>query len=70
MRMRYPIMIISQGVKSFQDGMYQIQDISSMLAGEYTAPKAGDTIVDVCGAPGGKSINAALKMSEQGIAAG
>ena len=37
-----------------------------MLAGEYTAPKAGDTIVDVCGAPGGKSINAALKMSEQG----
>ena len=54
------------GLKSFQDGMYQIQDISSMLAGEYTAPKAGDTIVDVCGAPGGKSINAALKMSEQG----
>ena len=27
------------GLKSFQDGMYQIQDISSMLAGEYTAPK-------------------------------
>lgn len=51
-------------LKSFNDGLYQIQDISSMMAGEYVKPSTDSLIVDVCAAPGGKSINAALKIAE------
>ena len=51
-------------LKSFNEGLYQIQDISSMMAGEYVKPSTDSLIVDVCVAPGGKSINAALKLAE------
>lgn len=51
-------------LKSFNEGLYQIQDISSKMAGEYVKPSTDSLIVDVCAAPGGKSINAALKLAE------
>ena len=51
-------------LKSFNEGLYQIQDISSIMAGEYVKPSTDSLIVDVCAAPGGKSINAALKLAE------
>ena len=35
-----------------------------MMAGEYVKPSTDSLIVDVCAAPGGKSINAALKLAE------
>ena len=54
------------GLKSFRDGLYQIQDISSMAAGYMTGFKAGDTVIDVCAAPGGKSINAAISVGDDG----
>ena len=48
-------------IKAFADGEFQVQDISSMLAGEGGIIQERDTVIDVCAAPGGKSINAALK---------
>lgn len=51
-------------LQSFQNGEFQVQDISSMLAGEGNIIKSNDYIIDVCAAPGGKSINAALKAPE------
>lgn len=51
-------------LNAFQKGEFQIQDISSMLAGEAAAPKAHDYVVDVCAAPGGKSINVALMIPD------
>ncbi len=48
-------------LQSFKNGEFQVQDISSMLAGEGNIIKSDDYIIDVCAAPGGKSINAALK---------
>ena len=54
------------GLKSFRDGLYQIQDISSMAAGYMTGFKAGDTVIDVCAAPGGKSVNAAISVGADG----
>ena len=54
------------GLKSFRDGLYQIQDISSITAGYMTGFKAGDTVIDVCAAPGGKSINAAISVGADG----
>ena len=54
------------GLKSFRDGLYQIQDISSMTAGYMTGFKTGDTVIDVCAAPGGKSVNAAISVGTDG----
>lgn len=51
-------------LQSFENGEFQVQDISSMLAGEGNIIKPDDYIIDVCAAPGGKSINAALKATE------
>lgn len=53
--------------QSFKDGLYQVQDESSMLIGRILAPKAGELIVDVCSAPGGKTTHAAELMDNKGI---
>ena len=52
---------------SFQEGLFYVQDISSMLAVEMTGVKAGSYVIDVCGAPGGKSIHLAEKMKGTGM---
>lgn len=44
---------------SFQTGMFYVQDISSMLVAHLANPKQGDAVIDVCAAPGGKSIHVA-----------
>lgn len=53
-------------LRSFQEGLFAVQDISSMLVGEIAAPKEGDHIIDVCAAPGGKSIHLADKLNGTG----
>ena len=45
---------------SFCEGLYQVQDLSSMQVALWSEVKEGDQVLDVCAAPGGKSINAAL----------
>ena len=54
------------GLQSFRDGLFYVQDISSMLVAEAASPKKGDYIIDMCAAPGGKSIHAADKMGDYG----
>lgn len=44
---------------SFQKGYFQVQDESSMMVGTIAGIKAGDYIIDVCAAPGGKTLHAA-----------
>lgn len=44
---------------SFRKGYYQVQDISSMQVAEWADVRAGDYIIDVCAAPGGKAIHLA-----------
>lgn len=51
----------------FQEGKFVIQDVSSMLAVEALAPRAGMKVLDLCAAPGGKSMLAADLMNNQGI---
>lgn len=43
----------------FQDGRIQIQDISSALAAQCVAPQENSFCIDMCAAPGGKSIHLA-----------
>lgn len=51
---------------SFQDGLFFVQDISSMMVAEAAAPKQGDFVIDVCAAPGGKSLHVAEKLNGSG----
>lgn len=46
-------------LESFQKGMFSVQDISSMMVAQLAAPKEGDTVIDVCAAPGGKALHVA-----------
>jgi len=52
---------------SFREGLFYVQDISSMLVAELAAPKTGDYIIDVCAAPGGKSTHLAEKLQGSGM---
>jgi 16S rRNA (cytosine967-C5)-methyltransferase len=51
---------------SFQNGKVFVQDESSMLVAHLVAPKPGETVIDLCAAPGGKSTHIAELMSDQG----
>lgn len=50
----------------FAEGRFAVQDVSSMLVTEIAAPLKGQTVIDVCAAPGGKSMHAAQAVGEEG----
>ncbi|MDE6903360.1 MAG: 16S rRNA (cytosine(967)-C(5))-methyltransferase RsmB [Lachnospiraceae bacterium] len=54
-------------IKEFAEGQFYVQDVSSMLPAYLLAPQKGDFVVDVCAAPGGKSIHAAEMMQGRGV---
>lgn len=49
------------GLEGFAEGKFTVQDVSSMLAVQAADIKEGDFVMDICGAPGGKSMLAAEK---------
>ena len=51
---------------SFRDGLFYVQDISSMMVAEAAAPWKGAHVIDICAAPGGKSIHLAEKLAGTG----
>lgn len=48
-----------QRLESFRQGLFTVQDESSMLVALAAGIKEGNQVVDVCAAPGGKSLHAA-----------
>lgn len=52
-----------QKLDSFQSGLYMVQDEGSMLVVEMANLQKGDTVLDVCAAPGGKSCHAAARLA-------
>ncbi len=48
-----------EGYKSFNDGLFTVQDVSSMLVSEASGAGKEDFVVDVCAAPGGKALHIA-----------
>ena len=50
------------GLDSFREGLFMVQDVSSMLVGELADPQPGDRVIDVCAAPGGKALHIAEKL--------
>lgn len=56
-----------KAINAFKKGYFQVQDVSSMLVAEVAAPKWGDYCIDVCAAPGGKSLHIADKLCGSGF---
>ncbi len=56
-----------EGLEVFRQGKIQVQAESSMVVGAVSGIRPGQTVLDVCAAPGGKSIHAADLLQGQGI---
>ncbi|MEN1934366.1 16S rRNA (cytosine(967)-C(5))-methyltransferase RsmB [Paenibacillus sp. 102] len=52
--------------EAFQKGFLSIQDESSMLVARALEPSAGDTVLDSCAAPGGKTTHIAERLKGTG----
>lgn len=55
-----------QNLASFKVGAWTVQDESAMLVAHVVAPQKGDTVLDMCSAPGGKSVHMAALMENKG----
>lgn len=55
-----------ESIKSFSDADFYIQDPAAALAAYVMEPKSGETVIDMCSAPGGKSLFMAELMNNCG----
>lgn len=53
-------------LNSLKEGLFQVQDESSMLVAHVVGPQPGEFVIDACGAPGGKSTHLAALMGNRG----
>lgn len=51
---------------SYREGLFVVQDESSQLAALLLAPQAGERVLDLCAAPGGKATHLAQLMENRG----
>jgi len=55
-----------ESLPSFQQGLFYIQDPGTLLAVRELAPQPGETVLDLCAAPGGKLSYSAQLMRNEG----
>ncbi|MEB3337085.1 MAG: 16S rRNA (cytosine(967)-C(5))-methyltransferase [Leptolyngbyaceae bacterium] len=53
-------------LSGFQEGWWMVQDASAQLVSYLVNPQPGQTVIDACAAPGGKSMHLAELMADQG----
>lgn len=53
-------------LKSFKDGLFEVQEEASQLIGLFVDPKGGETIIDACAGAGGKTLLMAMIMRGEG----
>ena len=53
-------------INAFKDGLFLVQDESSILAGWALSPVKGAKVLDICSAPGGKTTHLAALMGNSG----
>ncbi len=54
------------GTKLYKNGMFSIQDEASQMVAQLLEPAHGDLVMDVCAAPGGKTLAIAERMNNTG----
>ena len=54
-------------VEEFQKGLFYVQDAAARFAVLASGVRPGETVLDMCAAPGGKSFAAALQMENRGV---
>ena len=55
-----------EGLESFRRGLFYVQDPAARAAVLAAEPKAGERVLDLCAAPGGKSFASAVAMGGEG----
>ncbi len=55
-----------EACRAYRSGLFHIQDISSQLCCKLVRPVFGETVLDMCAAPGGKSFSIAEAMGNKG----
>ena len=55
-----------QNLPGYSEGWWTIQDSSAQLVTHLLAPQPGETIIDACAAPGGKTTHSAELMQDEG----
>lgn len=50
----------------YKEGFYTVQDIAAQTAAKILEPHRGDTVIDMCAAPGGKTTHMAELMNNEG----
>lgn len=53
--------------EAYAQGRFSVQDAASVLAAETLAPEPGETVYDICAAPGGKTLAMAEMMENKGL---
>ncbi len=53
-------------LEAYKNGLFHVEDISSQLCVEALSPTENSVVLDVCGAPGGKTFTLAQYMSNKG----
>ena len=62
-------LLLTGGVEqsaAFREGLFWVQDAAARLAVTALDPRPGETVLDCCAAPGGKSFAAAISMQNEG----
>lgn len=55
-----------QNLYGYDEGYFTVQDVSSMLVAEVAGVKKDAVVIDVCAAPGGKTMHIATKLNGSG----
>ncbi len=55
-----------EACRAYRNGLFHVQDISSQICCKIVKPVFGETVLDMCAAPGGKSFSIAEAMGNKG----